>query len=56
MLIDTYTVGRIYSLRQTIKPDEKVIVRYGCILEVAKKTRWELLKDKVVNYALRKVR
>ena len=56
MVIDTYTAGRIYSLRQTIKPDEKVVVRYGCILEVAKKTKLELLKDKVVNYALRQVR
>ena len=55
MVIDTYTAGRIYSLRQTIRPDEKVVVKYGCILEVAKKTRFELLRDKVVNYALRKV-
>jgi predicted amidohydrolase YtcJ len=56
MLIDTYTAGRIYSLRQTLKPDEKVVVRYGCILEVGKKTKLELIRDKVVNYALCKVR
>jgi len=56
MVIDTYTAGRIYSLRQTLKPDEKVVVRYGCILEVRKKTRFELIRDKVAGYALRKVR
>jgi len=47
MLIDTYTAGRIYSLRQTLKPDEKVVVKYGCILEVGKKTRWEMLLEKI---------
>jgi len=47
MVIDTYTAGRIYSLRQTLKPDEKVVVRYGCILEVAKKTKLELLRERI---------
>ena len=49
MLIDTYTAGRIYSLRQTIKPDEKVVVKYGCILEVAKKTRWEKIVERILR-------
>lgn len=55
-MVDSWFVGRIYSLRQTLKPDEKLIIRYGAVVEVAKKTRWELLKDKVMNYALCKIR
>ena len=55
MVIDTYTAGRIYSLRQTIKPDEKIIVRYGSIIEIVKKSRRELVTERILN-ALRKVR
>lgn len=55
MVIDSYTTGRIYSLKQTIKPDEKIEVRYGSIIEVVKKSRRELVTERILH-ALRKVR
>lgn len=46
MLIDTYSAGKLFRLRQSLKPDEKIVVFNGSILEVVKKTKWEMWRDK----------
>ena len=45
MVIDSFTAGKIVRLRANLKPDEKIISR-GAILEIAKKTKWEMFRDK----------
>ena len=44
MVIDSFTAGKLVRLRETLKPDEKIVAR-GAILEVAKKEKWEIVVE-----------
>jgi hypothetical protein len=49
MVIDSFTAGKLVRLRANLKEDEKIVSR-GAILEVAKKTKWEMFVSKIAKF------
>ena len=47
MFIDTYTVSKLVRLRAGLQPDEKIVAR-GYVLDVVKKSKWEMWIDKTI--------